>query len=106
MQLALPTDVSILFQTLDINGFYRKFFNDVIPCFCSFFNAMIWIFIDPMLKFINGCDPWKYGDHSFKLVFFRASQVIIIFKKNFPNDSLKKVPLPCLPLRQFPLDIL
>src|SRR3954469_15870911 len=45
---------------------------------------MIWIFINPMLKFVNCCNPWKYRDHSFQLLFLSSQKLLFIWKENFP----------------------
>src|SRR6476620_5885690 len=40
--------------------------------------------IDPMLEFINRCDPWENGKHSFQLVLLCPSQVFLVIKEHIP----------------------
>src|ERR1017187_9936827 len=44
----------------------------------------MWIFINPMLKFINSGYPWKYGNCSYQLVLFSPPQIFLIIKKYLP----------------------
>ncbi len=75
MQLFLPDIFLINFKPAPVNNFRIKFIIDPIPVFCSLFNIMTWIFINPMLKFINSCDPGKNGNYSFELLNFCSAQI-------------------------------
>src|ERR1700712_1504 len=73
MKLLLPDIFLINFKTTPVNNLRVKFIIDTEPVFSTLFQTMIWIFIRPVLKFINGCNPGENRNDSFELLNFRSA---------------------------------
>src|ERR1700688_959762 len=90
MQLFLPDILLISIKPAPVYCFGAKLIVDPIPVFGPLFQIMIWIFINPMLKFIDGSDPRENGDYSFQLLNLCTLKIFRVFKINLPVFHTEK----------------
>src|SRR5690606_36956114 len=84
MELTLPGILPVFFKPGDIEYGRSKLSNYFHPLRSSFFEGMIGIFINPMLKLINGCYPREDGNHSLELLFLRTKKLFLTIKEYLP----------------------
>ena len=84
MQLSLPSNIPVRHQSAVVDRGGGEFIQDIHPRFCSFLYSVVGIFIYPMLKLIDGGDPWEDGDHAFKMMSFRTFEILFICEEYMP----------------------
>ena len=67
MQLLLPQKIFCLFQTSPVCDGIGKLMKNPVPMIFPLLDRMFWMFINPMLEFINGRHPWKGFDDVLQL---------------------------------------
>src|SRR4028119_813478 len=91
MQLTLPGIFPVSIKSAIIDNTIRKLVQYFHPLIISLFYTMVWIFVNPVLEFINNGYPWKNGDRSFQLVFLSSFKIFFINKEYFPVIHTKKL---------------
>ena len=56
----------------------------ISPCFCSLRNRLLRMLIEPVLVFVNACNPGQATDDVFQLFTLCTFQVFFVSKKQIP----------------------
>src|SRR5690606_41615417 len=80
VQLSLPGVAAIRLKTRPIGYRFTKFGEYLLPGVPSFFSIMGWVFIHPMLEFIDRRYPWQGFQDGFGVLSLCLRQFIFMIK--------------------------